>query len=221
MTRASKVLYLFVPGRTFQWNENGMDGLVKEVIPLLQYLIPGFLATWIFYSLTAFKRPDAFGQIVQALIFTFVIQSLVMGLESVLLLMGERLFSIGSWNQKTETLWSAVIAVLLGLMCCHITNSDKLHGVLRLLGITTQKSFPCQWYSVFSSKPGFVMLHLVGGKRLFGWPREWPSEPSNGQFVLEFPRWLNSAGVPLPERPSAAVVDVSKIHWVEFVDTTG
>lgn len=45
-----------------------MDDLVKEVIPLLQYLIPGFVSTWIFYTLTAFKRPDTFGQIVQALI---------------------------------------------------------------------------------------------------------------------------------------------------------
>lgn len=52
-----------------------MDDLVKEIIPLLQYLIPGFLAAWIFYSLTAFKKPDTFGQIVQALIFTLVIQA--------------------------------------------------------------------------------------------------------------------------------------------------
>lgn len=44
-----------------------MDDLVKDIIPLLHYLIPGFLSTWIFYSLTAFKRPDTFGQIVQAL----------------------------------------------------------------------------------------------------------------------------------------------------------
>lgn len=69
-----------------------MDGLVKEVIPLLQYLLPGFLAAWIFYALTAFKRPDTFGQIVQALIFTFVIQSLVVGLGSLLLLAGEHFF---------------------------------------------------------------------------------------------------------------------------------
>ncbi|GEM_PF-6301294 len=43
-----------------------MDDLVKEIIPLLQYLIPGFLSAWVFYSLTAFKRPNTFGQIVQA-----------------------------------------------------------------------------------------------------------------------------------------------------------
>jgi len=55
-----------------------MDDLVKEIIPLLQYLIPGFLSAWVFYSLTAFKRPDTFGQIVQALVFTFVIQGAVL-----------------------------------------------------------------------------------------------------------------------------------------------
>ena len=43
-----------------------MDDLVKEVIPLLQYLIPGFVSAWFFYTLTSFKRPDTFGQIVQA-----------------------------------------------------------------------------------------------------------------------------------------------------------
>jgi hypothetical protein len=36
-----------------------MDDLVKEIIPLLQYLIPGFLSAWVFYSLTAFKRPGS------------------------------------------------------------------------------------------------------------------------------------------------------------------
>ena len=65
-----------------------MDDLVKEMIPLLQYLIPGFLAAWIFYSLTAFKRPDTFGQIVQALIFTLVIQALVASLGYLFLLIG-------------------------------------------------------------------------------------------------------------------------------------
>lgn len=69
-----------------------MDDLVKEIIPLLQYLIPGFLSTWIFYSLTAFKRPDTFGQIVQALIFTFVIQGAVLAVGSLCLWMARRGF---------------------------------------------------------------------------------------------------------------------------------
>lgn len=193
-----------------------MDEVFKEVIPLLQYLIPGFLAAWIFYSLTDFKRPDTFGQIVQALIFTFVIQSLVVGVEATLVLAGEQFFSVGAWNRKSETMWAAVIAVLLGLLSRHIANSDKLHGLLRSLQVTTRKSFPCEWYSAFSSRPGFVILHLVGGKRLFGWPREWPTEPANGQFVLEFPCWITGNGEPLLGRSEAVVIDASKVHWVEF-----
>ncbi|VVM40329.1 hypothetical protein PS662_02875 [Pseudomonas fluorescens] len=198
-----------------------MDGLVKEVIPLLQYLLPGFLAAWIFYSLTAFKRPDTFGQIVQALIFTFVIQSLVVGLEGLLLLMGERFFSIGVWSRKSEALWSAMIALLLGFISCHVANSDKLHALLRKLKVTTQNSFPCEWYSAFLSRQGFVILHLIGGKRLFGWPSEWPSEPANGQFVLEFPSWIDKDDNPLPGKAEVIVIDASKVQWVEFATKIG
>ncbi|MVV47558.1 hypothetical protein EJA72_04725 [Pseudomonas sp. PB120] len=198
-----------------------MDELVKEVIPLLQYLIPGFLAAWIFYSLTAFKRPDTFGQIVQALIFTFVIHSLVVGLETLLLLTGGRFFSVGVWDKNSEAFWSAVIAVLLGFLSCHVASSDKLHSLLRKLKITTQSSYPCEWYSAFLSRPSYVVLHLVDGKRLFGWPTEWPSEPASGQFVLEYPSWIDNADKALHTGIEIIVIDVSKVQWVEFTKTIG
>ncbi|MBK5351520.1 hypothetical protein JFU37_03130 [Pseudomonas sp. TH41] len=198
-----------------------MDDLVKEVIPLLQYLIPGFLAAWIFYSLTAFKRPDTFGQIVQALIFTFVIQSLVVGLGALLLLTGEHFFSVGLWDKKSETLWSAMIAVVLGFLSYHVASNDKLHSLLRRLKITRQNSFPCEWYGAFSSRRGFVILNLIDGKRLFGWPTAWPSEPEKGQFVLEFPHWIDNEGKSLTSRVGVVVIDVSKVQLVEFAKTIG
>lgn len=198
-----------------------MDDLIKEVIPLLQYLIPGFLAAWIFYSLTAFRRPDTFGQIVQALIFTFVIQSLVVGLGALLLVAGERFFSVGMWDRKSETLWSAVIAVLMGFISCHIASSDKLHALLRKLRITRQSSYPCEWYSAFSTRQRHVVLHLVDGKRLFGWPIECPAEPGRGQFVLEFPRWIDDSNTGIRTGAEIIVIDVSKVQWVEFLKTKG
>ena len=193
-----------------------MDDLVKEVIPLLQYLIPGFLAAWIFYSLTAFKRPDTFGQIVQALIFIFVIQSLVVGLGALMMVTGERFFSVGSWDKTSETLWSAVIAVLLGFVSCHVARSDKLHSLLRQLKITTQTSYPGEWYSAFSSRPRFVVLHLLDDKRLYGWPVEWPSAPTRGQFVIENPSWLDSEGEESQIGAEIIVIDASNVQWVEF-----
>ncbi|WP_077047700.1 DUF6338 family protein [Pseudomonas sp. KK4] len=198
-----------------------MDDVVKEVIPLLQYLIPGFLAAWIFYSLTAFKRPDTFGQIVQALIFIFVIQSLVAVLGALLLDMGERFFSVGLWDRKSEALWSAVIAVLLGFLSCHIAGSDKLHFLLRKLKVTRRSSYPCEWYSAFSTRQRHVVLHLIDGRRLFGWPTYWPSEPASGQFVLEYPHWIDEGSKGAHIGAEAIVIDVSKVQWVELLNTKG
>lgn len=150
-----------------------------------------------------------------------MIQSLVVGLGALLLLTGERFFSVGAWDRKSEALWSAVIAVLLGFLSCHIASSDKLHALLRKLKITTQSSYPCEWYSAFLSRKRYVVLHLVDGKRLFGWPTEWPSEPARGQFVLEYPSWIDGANKPFHTGIEVIVIDVSKVQWVEFTKTTG
>jgi hypothetical protein len=108
-----------------------MDDLVKEVIPLLQYLIPGFLSAWIFYSLTAFKRPDTFGQIVQALIFTFVIQGAVLGIGAICLWVGSKGFSVGKWDARAEALWAFIVSVCLAGLFCYLASNGVLHVWLR------------------------------------------------------------------------------------------
>jgi hypothetical protein len=125
------------------------------------------------------------------------------------------------WDKKSEALWSAVIAVVLGFLSCHVASNDKLHSLLRRLEITRQNSFPCEWYGAFSSRRGFVILNLIDGKRRFGWPTAWPSEPEKGQFVLEFPSWIDSEGKLLPSRAGVVVIDVSKVQLVEFAKTIG
>jgi hypothetical protein len=197
-----------------------MDELVKEVIPLLQYLIPGFLTAWIFYSLTAFKRPDTFGQIVQALIFTLLIHTLVTGLGALFLLIGDRGFSIGIWDAKAKAGCSTIVAIVLGFTSCYLANSDKLHMRLRDKGITRQTSFPSEWYSAFSTRPRFVVLNLLDGRRLYGWPAEWPSEPTNGQFVIEDPSWIDEKGEEVESGAEVIVIDASKVQWVEFSQKT-
>lgn len=179
-----------------------LETLIKDVIPLLQYLIPGFLAAWFFYSLTSFKRPDTFGQIVQALIFTFVIHWLVVTAEVSALWLGSHWTVFGVWDQKSETFCSGIIAILLGLLSCFIANNDSLHRLLRSSGITKQTSYPCEWFSAFSGHRRFVVLHLVDERRLYGWPTEWPSEPSSGQFVINDPSWLKDDAQKFPLQQS-------------------
>lgn len=167
-----------------------MDDLVREVIPLLQYLIPGFLATWIFYSLTAFNRPDSFGQIIQALIFTFVIHGIVEALGWGLTGLGDRFFAIGSWDVAARSACSVAIAILLGLGSCYLTSNDALHRLLSRGKITRKMSYPSEWFGSFSRYAGFVVLHLYKDKRIYGWPEQWPASPSAGQFMIQAPSWL-------------------------------
>ncbi|MNF81610.1 hypothetical protein D3C84_638890 [compost metagenome] len=198
-----------------------MDDLVKEVIPLLQYLIPGFLTAWIFYSLTAFKRPDTFGQIVQALVFTFIIHGVVVGLGELFLWIGEYGVDYGyCWDSKAISIWSFIVAVVVGLLSCCLAYNDSLHSLLRKIGFSSKTSYPNEWYSAFTKHKRFVVLNLVDERRIYGWPLEWPTEPTQGQFVLHEPAWLNDDGTEIPMLAELFVIDVTKVEWVEFTPKT-
>ena len=49
-----------------------------EVVGILTFLLPGFVAAAIFYSLTSHPKPGAFERVVQALIFTMVVRAIIM-----------------------------------------------------------------------------------------------------------------------------------------------
>ncbi|MCF5067151.1 hypothetical protein GIW70_02930 [Pseudomonas syringae] len=193
-----------------------MDDLVKDLIPLLQYLIPGFLSAWIFYSLTAFKRPDTFGQIVQALIFTLVIHGTVLGIGGICLWVGKRGISVGLWDIKAEAFWAFCIATMLGLMSCRLATNDRLHRWLRSRNVTTQTSYPSEWFNAFAQFDRLITLHLDDERRLFGWPAEWPAESSSGQFLMHNPIWLKDDGTLLSSGAEYLLIDSAKVKWVEF-----
>lgn len=49
----------------------------SETVSILTFLLPGFVAAAVFYSLTSHTKPSAFERIVQALIFTIFVQVIV------------------------------------------------------------------------------------------------------------------------------------------------
>lgn len=197
-----------------------MDGLVKDVIPLLQYLIPGFFTAWIFYSLTSFKKPDTFGQIVQALVFTFVIHGTVIAIEKICMWVGSYGFRIGEWDAVATSIWSFLVAIALGFLSCRLAHSDLLHTRLRNLGFSSRTSYPSEWYSIFTKHKRFVVLNLVDERRIYGWPLEWPNDPTNGQFAIYEPSWLDDQGGEIPLAAEVFLIDATKVEWVEFTPKT-
>ena len=192
--------------------------LTKDIISTLEYLLPGFLAAWAFYGLTSFPKPSEFERVVQALIFTLIVQTATLTLKLLLTSIGHH-WSVGAWTPYTELVWSITIALVIGVLFSYWSNSDKFHGALRKVRLTKVTSYPSEWAGVFSEKETFhVVIHMSDERRLFGWPKVWPSDPKNGHLLIEDPFWLDEKGTPRKlERVDSILLDVQDVKWVEFI----
>lgn len=182
-----------------------MDLPSTELIELLKYLLPGFLTVAVYNSLTPALRPTSFERIVQALIYTIVVQVIVFAIRFIAIKVGDGFGALGEWNPNAQLANSVVVGIALAFLLAHLSNHDKLYKVLRILRITHQTSYPSEWYGVLSRNQNYVVLHLQGGRRLYGWPEEWPNSPDTGHFVIVMAEWL------LDEHESQPLDDVERI----------
>lgn len=203
-----------------------MQELSKDIIELLSYLLPGFLAAWIFYGLTAHVKPSQFERIVQALIFTLLIHAAVIpAAEWSFKAAGHYLplnsLPLNSWGRQAELAASIHIAVFFGLLLAYFANTDKFHKKLRGAGLSTRTSYPTEWFCVLSQKTSYVILHMNDDRRLFGWPKEWPAYPDSGFFYIIKPRWIVYDGsiLSLPAL-DGLLINVRDVKWVEFFNTS-
>ena len=202
-----------------------METMAKDFVAILQYLLPGFMAAWIIYSLTSYPKPSQFERVVQALIFTIFIQGFVYLIRESLLFIGTK-WPLFDWNFNSNLIWSVVVAILFGLFFSYFANNDKIHKKLRDKGITRETSYPSEWFGTFLKNVTYIVLHLDGERRLYGWPIEWPSEPEKGHFVLVQASWLlngakNGEEIQVPlTGVDRIMVDVKEVKMVEFMRKT-
>ena len=194
-----------------------MADLQTEAIKLLTYLLPGFTAAWLFYGLTSHQKPSQFERVVQALIFTFVIQVILQPVKWLLLIVGAH-SPLGPWGKSAELFSSLLIALLLGGLVAYFTNKDSFHKLLRRWGFTSRTSHPSEWFCAFTDHVTYVILHLRDGRRLYGWPKEWPIDPQQGQFYIQVPSWIDDEAnaIDLPQL-DGILVQVKDVEWVEFM----
>jgi len=197
------------------------EEFAKDFVLLLINLLPGFLAAWVFYGLTSHPKPPQFERVVQAFIFTLIIQTMVSpcrwGLEAI-----GNAWPIRPWDSTAERLTSVLLALVLGSVLAYFTNTDSAHKWLRKWSLTTRTSHPSEWYCILAEKVTFVILHLCDGRRLYGWPKEWPIEPDKGQFYIMLPSWIKEDGgqLELPEL-DGILVAAKDVRWVEFLSMQG
>lgn len=187
------------------------------VVDVLTFLLPGFISAALLYNLTPAPRPIPFERVVQALIFTMIVQVCVIGVRIGLTEIGSRLVIIGRWTDEVRLTWSVVLAVLLGFVMAWMANTDRVHSLLRKAGITQQTSYSSEWYGAFCQNKGYVVLHIKGQRRLYGWPQEWPSTPRTGHFVMAQAEWLTQDGRVALTGVNQILVRAEDVEMVELM----
>lgn len=193
-----------------------MSWASSEIVSTLIFLLPGFVTAAIFYSLTSYPNPGAFDRVIHALVFTVIVQAIMGILTS--LLNDSATKENTSWIETWGLPLSILIAILIAVILAYILNRDIVHSAFRRFGITKETSYPSEWYSAFSRHHGcYVVLHLEGERRLFGWPEEWPSCPDEGHFRIVQGEWLTEDKKRIPVTGvSAILIPVGQVEMVEF-----
>lgn len=195
-----------------------MPELAQDSVALFGYLLPGFLAAWVLYGLTSDPKPSQFERVIQGLIFTFVVNALTPLVQALLYRAGAQVFALAVWDNTIRDLTRISLAIMLGAVLAFGTNKDALHRFLRNRGLTTRTAYPSEWFGVFANTVTFVVLHLLDGRRLYGWPKEWPIEADKGHFFIMEPSWIQEDGSQIDLLAVYGILIASKdVKWVEFV----
>lgn len=182
------------------------------------FLLPGLVAAWVFYGLTAHPKEEWFERVVQALIFTVIVRAMNIGTRKAWWVFYHSKHASGRWTDDKELVWSLFNAILLGLVVAVFANHDWAHRCLRKLKITQRTSYPSEWYSGFHRFRRDVILHLKGERRLMGWADEWPDQCERGHFLIQKPIWLSDTGEKIPLlQLKRLMIPASDVEMVEFI----
>ena len=148
----------------------------EDAINVIQYLLPGFLATWIFHGLTPHPKESQFERTIHAVVLTALIQFFTLAV----IWFSEEILMITDIVEDTRTVVIPVmLALVLGFSMAAASNSDKFHAFLRMLGITKKTGFPSVWYKNLYQTVGYATFHLKDERRLYGWIDQWPCAGSS------------------------------------------
>ena len=192
-----------------------MNWASSEVVAILTFLLPGLVASAIFHSLTAHPKPSEFDRVVQALIFTTIVQAIVKGVP----LVGSLAGVAPLWTGESEIVVAVLVAVAVAVVAVYASNHDTLHRFFRWTRLTRETSYPSEWYSTFARNPEcYVVLHLKGKRRLYGWPEEWSSRPDQGHFRIAEAEWLVEEERTPITGVSVILVPGEEVEIVEFLE---
>lgn len=208
--------------------------LGNDALVVLLALLPGLVSVAILHQLTVRETRAPFERVIQALLYTFmshVIWLVFLAVAGLVLTLAAAIRSKGSnwpWGLANPSIEVTFIGLGatgmgLGIAMAWVINNDHVHKLARRKGISKKSARPNEWYDAFYRWEEYVVVHLVDGRRIYGWPRLYPDNPDEGHLVLQEAEWLrdndsSATGEPLDSPQLTNIMIPARIiEFVEFV----
>jgi Family of unknown function (DUF6338) len=202
---------------------------LQDLIPILVFLLPGFVSSGIVSLLVIRKPQEAFGRAVEAVIFTalnlgvfFVAKTILVHLVS-LNVTFKHLLTVNSHDFYTagNFILLGVCAVGIGLVWSIEANNQWLFRVLQGSGITSKSTKNSIWLDVLSRpRNPYVVVHLKDGRRIMGFVRQYSDDAADRALFLEEASWLTKDGAFVNDPPISVLVDhETGVSMIEFLES--
>ncbi len=197
--------------------------LTLEFFNLLLLILPGLVASQVFYSASGSEQKELPARIIDSLIFSFIIYILA-GLfipwEPILqtkVISGAMQFVLT--KNKYLILLNIILIILVPLSFTALHHNDILMKILRQLNITTKSSRPNTWSDVFLSQDRHIIVHLKDGRRVRGYPERFSTDPKEGFVYLFNPAWIkndNNKSFYIETGAHGFLINREEIDLIEF-----
>ncbi len=192
---------------------------LKDIIPILLFLLPGFLTTKVISLLAVRRESDSFDKVIQAFVFTFVNMLCFSVVRWILEHLSGLRFDRVDFYTTANLILMVSCSVGIGLACSWEINNEPLLKKLRSWGLTKKTYKPGVWMETFQHVERYVVVHLVDGRRVYGFPRFYSDRDGERSLFLENASWLNDQNDLLNQtRMSIFLDEKSGILLIEFVD---
>jgi hypothetical protein len=197
-----------------------------QALLALFLLLPGFVSARIVRMLNARSQQSDLERIVQALIYSFLIYVIYLGV------FGENLpvewaavnspvsglhFAIVPHRWRICTL--GLLSVILGVVWGIIKGQDWHMRCLRWLRVTERTSRESVWNDVLLTQSGIVQVGLGDGRIAIGRLDRYSDTGEEGSVFLSEASWITEANALIPiYGPGLLLTKSSDIQFIMFVD---
>lgn len=194
---------------------------VKNLFPILLFLLPGFVSVGVIEILCVRKSKDAFERVIEALIFTMLNLAGFLIVRALLELYPNIRFDHVEFLTPGNVGLMAFCSLAIGVGLAAEINHEWILGVLNnRVHLTRKTAKPSTWNETWTHAQKFVVVHLDDGRRIYGWPTFYSDSPEERALFLEDASWLDDDNKLINEAaPISVLLDKhSGIKLVEFLE---